>query len=97
MECLKQFIVPTLNYSPDIRYQLNTHVFVCWYLVGILRMRMVCFYVLYQARLMMHFELGFNPFTRACLLDAKVKHHLVVLADGSIDKDTDPQLHILLM
>ena len=51
---------------------------------------MVCFYVLYQARLMMHFELGFNPFTQACLLDAKVKHHVVVLADGSVGKDADP-------
>ena len=58
---------------------------------------MVCFYVLYQARLMMHFELGFNPFTQAwCLLDAKVKHQVVVPADSTIDIEVDSKLHILM-
>ena len=41
-------------------------------------------------------KLGFNPFTRACLLDAKVKHQVVVLADGTVDIEADPQSHILM-
>jgi hypothetical protein len=41
-------------------------------------------------------KLGFLPFTRACLLDAKVKHEVVLLADGTIDLDADPQSTILI-
>ena len=41
-------------------------------------------------------KLGFYPFTRACLLDAKVKHRVVLLADGTIDLDADPQSTILI-
>ena len=41
-------------------------------------------------------KLGFYPFTRVCLLGAKVKHEVVVCADGSIDIEADPQLHILM-
>ena len=41
-------------------------------------------------------KLGFNPFTRACLLDAKVKHEVVVLADGTIDLEGDPLSHLLM-
>ena len=41
-------------------------------------------------------KLGFYPFTRACLLDAKVKHKVVVRADGSIDLEADPLAHVLM-
>ena len=41
-------------------------------------------------------KLGFYPFTRACLLDSKVKHEVVLLADGTIDLDADPQSTILI-
>ena len=41
-------------------------------------------------------KLGFYPFTRACLLDAKVKHEVVLRPDGSIDLDADPQSTILI-
>ena len=42
-------------------------------------------------------KLGFYPFTRAYLLDAKViKHEVVVRADGSVDVEADPQLYILM-
>ena len=41
-------------------------------------------------------KLGFYPFTRACLLDAKVKHEVVVLADGTIDLEADPLAHVLM-
>ena len=41
-------------------------------------------------------KLGFYPFTRACLLDAKVKHEVVVLADGTVDLKAGPLLHILM-
>ena len=41
-------------------------------------------------------KLGFYPFTRACLLDAKVKHEVVVLADGLIDLEADPLAHVLM-
>ena len=41
-------------------------------------------------------KLGFYPFTRACLLDAKVKHEVVLRADGSINIEADPQSHILM-
>ena len=41
-------------------------------------------------------KLGFCPFTRACLLDAKVKHEVVLLADGTIDIEADPQSTILI-
>ena len=36
-------------------------------------------------------KLGFYPFTQACLLDSKVKHEVVLLPDGTIDLDADPQ------
>ena len=39
-------------------------------------------------------KLGFNPFTQACLLDAKVKHQVTVLADRTIDIEVDPKLHM---
>ena len=41
-------------------------------------------------------KLGFYPFTRACLLDAKVKHEVVVLADSTVDLEAGPLLHILM-
>jgi hypothetical protein len=41
-------------------------------------------------------KLGFYPFARACLLDAKVKHEVVLLADSTIDLDADPQSTILI-
>ena len=41
-------------------------------------------------------KLGFYPFTRACLLDAKVKHEVVVRADGTIDLEADPLAHVLM-
>ena len=40
-------------------------------------------------------KLGFYLFTRACLLDAKVKHEVVVLADGTIDLEADPLALVL--
>ena len=40
--------------------------------------------------------MGFNPFTQACLLDAKVKHQVVVPADSTIDIEVDSKLHILM-
>ena len=39
-------------------------------------------------------KLGFNPFTQACLLDAKVKHQVAVLANRTIDIEVDPKLHM---
>ena len=41
-------------------------------------------------------KLGFYPFTRACLLDAKVKHEVVVLANGTIGLEADPLSHVLM-
>jgi len=41
-------------------------------------------------------KVGFNPFTQACLLDAKVKHQVVVPADSTIDIEVDSKLHILM-
>ena len=41
-------------------------------------------------------KLGFYQFTRACLLDAKVKHEVVVLADGTIDLEADPLALVLM-
>ena len=41
-------------------------------------------------------KLGFYPFTRAYLLDAKVKHAVVLRADGSIDIEANPQSTILI-
>ena len=35
-------------------------------------------------------EIGVNPFNRKCLEDAKVKHEVVELPDGTIDVDADP-------
>ena len=36
-------------------------------------------------------KLGFYPFAQACLLDAKVKHEVVVCANGSVD--IEAQIH----
>ena len=41
-------------------------------------------------------KLGFYPFTRACLLDTKVKHEVIVLADGTISLEADPLSHVLM-
>ena len=41
-------------------------------------------------------KLGFYPFTRAYLLDAKVKHEVVVLAGGTVDLEAGSLLHILM-
>ena len=35
-------------------------------------------------------DIGVLPFNRNCLKDDQVKHHIVVLADGTIDVDADP-------
>ena len=37
-----------------------------------------------------------NPFTRACLLDTKVKHEVIVLEDGTISLEADPLSHVLM-
>ena len=41
-------------------------------------------------------DIGIIPFNRKCLQDDKVKHELVVLADGTIDLDADPLTETLL-
>jgi len=41
-------------------------------------------------------EIGINPFNRKCLEDAKVKHEVVELPDGTLDVDADPLTSKLL-
>ena len=41
-------------------------------------------------------KLGFSPFTRSCLEDTKVKHELIIRADGTIDETADPNTFEML-
>ena len=41
-------------------------------------------------------KLGFSPFTRSCLEDTKVKHELIIRADGTIDETADPNTFVML-
>ena len=107
MECLNRFIDLIWNYSQNILYLIkhtsisllvfggdfkNNYGAVLCHLSSVFNEAF-----LFDCNQEVWKNLGFYSFTRACLLDAKVKHQVhVVLGDGTVDLKADPHSHILM-